>query len=101
MRELLLQKGLELEERDYFKEPFNEAELDELAALASLSDLFAWRSPSLKKLGLAGQELPDAELRRLMLQEPRLIRRPVTRLGEKLLIGANLKDLEQALAGAG
>ena len=98
---MLLQKGLDLAERDYFKEPFGEDELNELAALASLSDLFAWRSPSLKKLGLAGQDLPDAELLRLMLQEPRLIRRPVTRLGDRLLIGSNLKALEQALADLG
>ena len=98
---MLLQKGLNLAERDYFKEPFGEDELNELAALAPLSDLFAWRSPSLKKLGLAGQDLPDAELLRLMLQEPRLIRRPVTRLGDRLLIGSNLKALEQALADLG
>ncbi len=97
---MLLQRGLDLEERDFFKEPFSEAEINELAALAPLSDLFAWRSPSLKKLGLAGQELPDAELLKLMLQEPRLIRRPVTRLGDKLLIGSNQKVLEQALADA-
>ncbi len=98
---MLLQKGLALEERDYFKEPFSAAEINELASLATLSDLFAWRSPSLKKLGLAGQQLPDAELLRLMLQEPRFIRRPVIRLGERLLIGSNLKVLEQALADAG
>ena len=97
---MLLQRGLDLEERDFFKEPFSEAEINELAALAPLSDLFAWRSPSLKKLSLAGQELPDAELLKLMLQEPRLIRRPVTRLGDKLLIGSNQKVLEQALADA-
>ena len=96
-----MQKGLELEERDYFKEPLSEDELNQLATLASLSDLFAWRSPSLKNMGLAGQELSEAEMRRLMLEEPRLIRRPVTRLGDRLLIGSNLKALEQALAEAG
>ena len=96
-----MQKGLELEDRDYFKEPFSEAEVKELAALASLSDLFAWRSPSLKKMGLAGQELSEAEMLRLILEEPRLIRRPVTRLGDRLLIGSNLKVLEQALAEGG
>ena len=98
---MLLQKGLELEERDFFKEPFSETEISRLATLAPLSELFAWRSPSLKKLGLAGQELPDAELLKLMLQEPRLIRRPVTRLGGKLLIGANLNAIGQALTEAG
>ena len=93
-----MQKGLELEERDYFKEPLNEAEVMELASLASLSDLFAWRSPSLKKLGLAGQDLSEAEMLRLILEEPRLLRRPVTRLGDKLVIGSSPKLLEQELA---
>lgn len=93
-----MQKGLELEERDYFKEPLNEAEVMELASLASLSDLFAWRSPSLKKLGLAGQDLSEAEMLRLILDEPRLLRRPVTRLGDKLIIGSSPKLLEQELA---
>ncbi len=93
-----MQQGLELEERDYFKEALTEAELRELAALASLSDLFAWRSPSFKKLELAGQDLSEAEMVRLILEEPRLLRRPVTRLGDKLIIGSNQKQLEQALA---
>ena len=98
---MLLQKGLELEERDYFKEPFSEAELLELAAPVGLSELFARRSPSLKKMGLAGQELPDAEMLKLMLQEPRLIRRPVVKIGGRLLVGANLKAVEAALQEIG
>lgn len=96
---MLSQQGLAVTERDFFREPLRPEELDELAALTPLTELFAWRSPSLKKLGLAGQELPAAELRRLMLQEPRLMRRPVTRLGDRLVIGANLKLLAAALAG--
>ena len=94
---MLLQKGIELAERDYFKEPLRAEELDELAGLAPLAELFAWRSPSLKQLGLAGQELAEGELRRLILEEPRLLRRPITRLGNRLIIGANLKSLEAAL----
>lgn len=85
-------------ERDFFREPLRPEEIDQLAALAPLAELFAWRSPSLKKLGMAGQELPAAELRRLMLAEPRLLRRPITRLGDRLVIGANLKLLAAALA---
>ena len=94
---MLLQKGLEVEERDYFKEPFSEAELLELAAPVGLSELFARRSPRLKQLGLAGQDLTDEEMLRLMLQEPRLIRRPVVKIGERLLVGANLKAVAAAL----
>lgn len=93
-----MQNGLELEERDYFKEPLSESELSELASLASLSDLFAWRSPSFKKLELAGRDLSEAEMMKLMLEEPRLIRRPVTRVGNKLIIGSNQKQIELELA---
>ena len=94
-----MQKGLELEERDYFKEPLGEGELRELASLSSLSDLFAWRSPSFKKMGLVAGEVSEDEMLRLMLEEPRLIRRPVTRVGNRLIIGSNQKMLEQELAG--
>ena len=94
-----MQKGLELEERDYFKEPLSREELQELAGLSSLSDLFAWRSPSFKKTGLVAGEVPEAEMLRLMLEEPRLLRRPLTRVGDKLIVGSSPKLLEQELAG--
>ena len=94
---MLLQKGYELEERDFFKDTFTEGEIKELASLAPLTDLFAWRSPSFKNLGLKGQDLSEPEMINLMLQEPRLVRRPVVRVGNKLIIGANLKTLEAEL----
>lgn len=99
---MLLQKGLELEERDFFKEPFTEDEIRGLASEAgSISQLFAWRSPSLKQKGLAGRELSEAEMVALMVQEPRLVRRPLVRIGGCLLVGANLKAVEAALENAG
>ena len=95
---MLLQNGVQLEERDYFKEPFSESELLELAQATGISAMFASRSPSLKKLGLADKELSDPEMVSLMLQEPRLVRRPLVRMDGKLLVGANLKAVEAALA---
>lgn len=94
-----MQKGLELEERDYFREPLSRDELLELASLSSLSDLFAWRSPSFKKTGLTAGEVSEDEMLRLILEEPRLMRRPVARVGDKLLIGSSPKMIEQELAG--
>ena len=96
-----MQKGFDLQERDYFKEPLTEQELVGLASLASLSDIFAWRSPSFKKMELSAQDLSEAEMLRLMLDEPRLLRRPLTRVGDKLIIGSNQKVLEQELAALG
>ena len=96
---MLLQNGAEIEERDYFKEPFTEAELASLAGEIGAEQMFAKRSPSLKKIGLAGKDMTDDEMLALMLQEPRLVRRPIIRLRGRFLVGANLKAVEAALAG--
>ena len=96
---MLLQNGAEIEERDYFKEPFTQEELQALAEDAGVSQMFARRSPSLKKMGLAGKEMSDEEMLSLMLQEPRLIRRPIVRIGGATLVGANMKAVEAALGG--
>ena len=98
---MLLQNGIELEERDFFKDGFTEAEIRGLAEGVGLSQLFAHRSPSLKQMGLAGQELSEEQMLDLMLKEPRLVRRPLVRLGDRLLVGANIKAVEAALAERG
>ena len=95
-----MQNGVSVTERDYFKEPFTEQELGELIAEAGdtgVTGLFASRSPSLKKMGLVASELSDERKVSLMLEEPRLVRRPIVRLGDRLLIGANIKAITEAL----
>ena len=101
MRELLLQKGLEVSDRDFFKDTLSEAEVRELASMAGAESIFARRSPSLKKLGLAGKELSDDEMIQLMLQEPKLVRRPLLKVGGKLMVGGGSAAVEEAIAEAG
>ena len=96
---MLLRNGMEVEERDFFKDPFSQEEIQSLALNDGLGNLFARRSPSLKKLGLDGQNLTDSRMMELMLQEPRLIRRPLVLIGSRLLVGANMKTIEAALQG--
>ena len=87
-----------MEERDFFKETLTEQEIRELAKDVGVAQIFAKRSPSLKQMGLADQELSDEKMLELMLQEPRLIRRPLVNLEGQLLVGANLKTIEAALS---
>ena len=94
---MLSQRGATIEDRDFFKEPFSEAELRGLLKGHTVSDIFSWRSPSFKALGREAGSLSDDELIGLMLQEPRLIRRPMVRIGDELIIGADVKVLESAL----
>ncbi len=96
-----MQSGVEIEERDFFKDRLTEEEIRGLAADVGISQLFARRSPSLKQLGLADQELSEDRMVELMLQEPRLVRRPLVLLDGRLLVGANLKAVEAALGRAG
>lgn len=92
---------MELEERDFFRDTFTEKEIRDLASGSGIAQLFARRSPSLKQMGLSDRDLSDAEMLELMLKEPRLVRRPLVRLGGQLLVGANLKAVEAALDQAG
>lgn len=96
-----MQNGLEVTDRDFFKEPFSETEIRELAAMNGTENIFARRSPSLKKLGLADKQLTDDEMVNLMLQEPKLVRRPLLKVGDKLMVGAGAAAVDSAIAAAG
>ena len=93
-----MQAGLEVEERDFFQDPFSEAELRALIGDRSPADIFSWKSPSFRKLGIDRDSLDDDRMIALMLEEPRLVRRPVTAIGNTLIVGANAKALSQALS---
>ena len=88
--------GVELDERDFFQDRFSEEELRQLIGSRSASDVFSWSSPSFKKLGLVREDLSDDQLLRLMLEEPRLIRRPLILAADELVIGTDKKAMERA-----
>ena len=80
-------------ERDFFAEPFTEESLRSLLGATSARDAFALRSPTVKKLGLDLDVLSDDELLKLMIEEPRLIRRPIVVIDGQLIPGASEKTL--------
>ncbi len=55
--------------------------------------MFNFRSPSFLKLGLDREKLSDDDLIGLMLQEPRLIRRPIVKVGRKIYFAASAEIL--------
>ena len=92
-----MQKGFEVNERDYFKDPLGEDELIDVASTVGLAEIFAWRSPSVKNMGLQGKDLDVREMLQFMLKEPRLIRRPIIKIGNETIIGANIKVITAKL----
>ena len=95
-----MQNELVLEERDYFKDTLSEEEIREIAALGGIDQIFARRSPSLKQMGLAGQELSEDEMVSLMLKEPKLVRRPLIRVGDQIFAGGSGAVLDSVVAAA-
>lgn len=83
-----------MKERDFFKNPFTRAEIEDLLQGKAASEMFNPRSPSFKQLGLDKDKLSNNELIDLMLKEPRLVRRPVVRIDSKVYFSADRSVLE-------
>jgi arsenate reductase-like glutaredoxin family protein len=88
---------VEINDRDFFKNPFSRAEIVELLGEKPAAEMFNFRSPSFKKLGVNRDSLGPEELIALMLKEPRLVRRPVVRIGEEVYFSADRSVLEGLL----
>ena len=69
----------------------------ELLQGKAATEMFNFRSPSFKKLGLDREKLNDNELIDLILEEPRLVRRPVVRIGNDVYFSADKSVLEGML----
>lgn len=76
---------------------FTREEIKELLKDKPAPEMFSFRSPSFKALGLDQAKLTDDELINLMLKEPRLIRRPIVKIGRNVYFGADRKMLEEII----
>jgi len=86
-----------LDQRDFFKDPLSREELQELASIVTMDELFSWRSPSAKQFRDKKNDLSESELIDLMMEEPRLIRRPIvirTDDTSRYVLGGKKADLE-------
>ncbi len=86
-----------MNERDFFKNPFTAGEIKTLLQGRNPDETFNFRSPSFKRMFPARDSLKDEDLITLMLQEPRLIRRPVVKIGRKVYFGASVDVLAAIL----
>lgn len=96
MKASLSQDGVELNERDFFRDGFTEVELRDLLGDTNPAEVFSWRSPSARKLGLDKETVSADELISLMIEEPRLIRRPLIQVEGRLIVGTDKKAMAEA-----
>ena len=69
--------GVDVEERDFFENAMSRDELSSLVDAIGIEKLFSWRSPSSKPFRDRKDTISRDELIDAMLDEPRLIRRPI------------------------
>lgn len=88
---------VDLDERDYAKDPLDAASLRELFKGRDPRDFLSTKSPTFKKMGLQGKTLTADQAIKLMAQEPNLIKRPLTIVGGEMIAGFDRERLKQVL----
>ena len=91
--------GVELDERDYAKNPLSEGELKRLFDDAGLDprDFLNPKSPAYKAKGLAGKTLSASAALKLMAEDLNLIKRPLMIAGKTVVAGFDRERLRAAL----
>lgn len=84
--------------RDIFKQPLSADEIRQLAGDRPIAEIFSWKSPTARQRGLTPGTLSDDEMIQFMLDEPRLVRRPLIAAGDRLIVGLDRPAIA-ALAG--
>ena len=94
---LLTRLGVEFVRRDLFREQLAASELIELFARTGLTPMavISKRSRPYAALHLAERTLADAEIIRLMSENPALIRRPIVVRGGAAVVGYNPAAIER------
>ena len=89
---------VELDERDYAKQPLSPTELKELFAGLDPRDYINPKSPAFKAMGLKGKTLTAAQALKLMAEEPNLIKRPLVIAGKTIIAGFDRERLRSELS---
>lgn len=80
---------VDIEKRDFFKDPFSEAELKKIVKMTGKkpSELLRKRDKMFKELNLENNKKTDAQIIKLMVKYPGLILRPIIISKNKAYIG--------------
>jgi arsenate reductase-like glutaredoxin family protein len=87
-----------LVERDYAKKPLTADELRDIFGGHEPRDFLNPKSPAFKATGLDASKLSAEQAIKLMAEEPRVIKRPLTVAGKRLVAGFDKEALRKAFA---
>lgn len=97
----LTESGVAFTSRDYFRERFTREELQSVLKRAGLkpSDVLSTRSQAYTEKDLASKDLSENDILDLILEEPRLLKRPLVIGNGKVVVGHNEAKLAELIAG--
>jgi len=81
--------SVDIEKRDFFKEPFSESELKKIIKMAGKKpiEMIRKRDKMYKELDLGNVKKTDSQIIKLMIKYPGLILRPITITKNKVIVG--------------
>lgn len=88
---------IDIQKRDFFKEPFTESELKKIISLSgkTAQEILRKRDKMYKELELESKKLTDNQIIKLMTEYPGLIQRPIVIKKNKVFIGKiDVKNLK-------
>lgn len=92
----LVNEDVNFEERHLFRETPTYEELLGLLAMTTegIDELLAKRSQEYKSLNIDVNNMPLSQVVKLLIEQPRLLRRPILTDGKKLVVGYNESALK-------
>lgn len=87
---------IDIEKRDFFKEPFSESELKKIIKLSGMKpkEFLRKKDKKYKELDLESNKYSDSQLIQMMIKHPGLIKRPIIIRNNKTHLGkTEVKDL--------
>ena len=91
-------KGIEPEIVEYLKTPFSEAELEDLLAKLGKEPAEMIRTQEdIYRTEYRGKKMSDAEWIRVMVKNPKLIRRPIVAKGNRAVLGDPAQNIDALL----
>ena len=90
-------KKVELEQREYGKNPFSEKELRDIIGEEPIERFLNTRTPLYREKNMKQKPPSKDEAIKLMLKDPNLLKRPVIIKGKKKLTGFNEAEVKELL----
>ena len=90
-------KKVNLEEREYGKNPLTEAELKEIIGDEPIEKFLNTRTPLYREKNMKQKPPSKDEAIKLMVKDPNLLKRPVIIKGKKRLTGFNEAEVKELI----